>query len=304
MYTIMNQYGKNSIIIADADGLYEDKVYTLLGHEAGRLYYWCDSTGKINIPGRSPCDESRSWELPPSVASLYNMYQTKGKGMRVHTVTLNGETGMLYTMLLNSDWVNSSLNISMDEAFDEIVRAAICVSTDGSLSDGCAILVLKDTDPNGYELGVFFPDKSCKELCNFYPQLWANRFRTIVVQNVRKRRLLVSTPAGTLLARASIDPDYPGIDIVLIDEKGVETNLALVEYTPGGECCDGDNLILGDIIPDERTEFNTVKLWSGQQRDFKVLTDGLVARVWNDGNRDDPVSIAYTNLDNHKENAE
>lgn len=97
-----------------------------------------------------------------------------------------------------------------------------------------------------------------------------------------------NTPAGRIFARVLIDPEYPGIDIYMLDENGAEVNLALVEYIPGGESCDMNNRIPGDIIDPSRTEYNNIELWSGEQKACPVLTAGLMARVWEDGEREDP----------------
>lgn len=104
----------------------------------------------------------------------------------------------------------------------------------------------------------------------------------------------IETPAGTLLARVCRDPDYPGIDVILVDKDGVEINLALIEHVPGGEGVSGAEHVVGDNIPAARRQPSTT--FPGD-----VLTPGLMARVWNDGEREDPISIAYVNL---KEDAE
>lgn len=109
-------------------------------------------------------------------------------------------------------------------------------------------------------------------------------------------QVLVQTPVGAIVARPTLlDEEMPGIDIVLVSGDGKETNLAVIEYLPDGESCDGDNHIDGDIIPAERTTINEVTLWSGKKMLTKVLTPGIVARIWNDPNREDPITIAYPN---------
>lgn len=111
---------------------------------------------------------------------------------------------------------------------------------------------------------------------------------------MENQTFFVDTPAGRLYARPSkSDPDYPGIDIVLVNDAGQEINIAVIEHAPGGECCDGENHIPGDVIPEERAEYHTVTLWSGNTRTNRVLTPGIVARLWNDPEREDPITIAY-----------
>lgn len=71
-------------------------------------------------------------------------------------------------------------------------------------------------------------------------------FRIAVSVVPKSNEIRVETHAGTLLARPCTDPDYPGIDIVLVDKDGAETNLALVEHITGGESYTGENHVIGD----------------------------------------------------------
>lgn len=105
--------------------------------------------------------------------------------------------------------------------------------------------------------------------------------------------LSVDTPAGPLYIRPLTDPEYPGVDIYMLDADGHEINIAAIEHIPGGEACEGDDRIAGDVIPKERT---FVKSLPDSQKNYLALTPGLMARVWNDRDRDDPISIAFINL--------
>lgn len=109
------------------------------------------------------------------------------------------------------------------------------------------------------------------------------------------REISIDTPAGKLRARLLTDPDNPGIDTYLLCDDGHEENLVVVEHSSGGECCEGEDHIPGSIIPEKRTVYQTVTLWSGNQHTRKVLTSGLLARVWDDSNREDPITIAFSN---------
>lgn len=44
-------------------------------------------------------------------------------------------------------------------------------------------------------------------------------------------RISIDTPRGKLVAELSMDPEYPGIYVFLIDEEGYEYNVALVEWS-------------------------------------------------------------------------
>ena len=94
----------------------------------------------------------------------------------------------------------------------------------------------------------------------------------------------VDTPAGRLVAKAVADSDYPGLSISLEDKNGMSEVIAVVEHIPGGECASSDT-------PSERVTQVTDSFGTRN-----VLTPGLMARVYNDGEQDEPVSMAYINL--------
>lgn len=165
MYKELTLEGKNPVIIADAKGIYDDKHRTIPGTlrdvKVGRLYYWCNSIGEINIPGRNPDDCATLEELPADAANLYERYQQEDDGMHLYTVNLNGVNGMLFTMLCDVEWVKGTLKLDMDDAFELVCQTVVRVSNEKTLPKECTLLALKGTNPDGHELGVFFPADAC-----------------------------------------------------------------------------------------------------------------------------------------------
>lgn len=110
----------------------------------------------------------------------------------------------------------------------------------------------------------------------------------------------VKTPMGSLVAREAPDDEYPGIDIYLNKHSGEQVPVARIEYVPGGGMSEPEQKDPRSIIPQERIQFAEVGFWSGTQKAVPVFTPGLMARVYNDEARDEPITIAYSDFKEDK----
>jgi len=171
MYKTLEAKGLNTIILADSAGIYDDKRFILMNQHVGRLYYWCNCCGEIFLPGSSSVEDNME-KLPSPVRELYDSYQEETGPFHTYTATLNAKRGMLATLLLDSSWVAEKVFASgkdkasdkeMDAMYEALVRTAIYLRDKEVLPAGCEILALKDTDPDGHELGIFFPAEICKD---------------------------------------------------------------------------------------------------------------------------------------------
>lgn len=172
MYRFEQEYGKNTIIIADALGIYAQEVCTVLGQATGRLTIWCNSLGEINIPGKPQLYCGKVEELPPVVQTIYEQYQQDADGMSLYTVNLNDAPGMLFTMVICNDWMEENVGGNSARAYCALMTVARDLRDSGQLPGEVQLLVLKDTDPDGHELGVFFPAAVCDKVPEFQRASW------------------------------------------------------------------------------------------------------------------------------------
>lgn len=166
MYEVISASGKPRIIFANEFGIYE-KVCTIMDQPAGRLTYWCNCLGEINVPGKPLSYSGHIDELPPDVQALYNAYQTETDGFHLYTVSLNGVNGMLFTLLVDKEWVEDSLENDMSSAYDALKAVALRIRDSEKFHSDVIILALEDTDPDGHELGIFFPARICEQVPEF-----------------------------------------------------------------------------------------------------------------------------------------
>lgn len=172
MYRFEEECGKNTIIIADTLGIYAQKACTVLGQATGRLTFWCNCLGEINIPGKPQLYCGKVEELPPVVQTIYEQYQQDADGMSLYTVTLNDTPGMLFTMVICNDWVEENVDGNSLRAYRALKAATRNLRDSGQLPEEVQLLVLKDTDPDGHELGVFFPASVCDKVPEFQKASW------------------------------------------------------------------------------------------------------------------------------------
>ena len=116
------------------------------------------------------------------------------------------------------------------------------------------------------------------------------------VEEAEEPLLGVKTPLGSLVAREAPDDEYPGIDIYLNKRSGEQVPVARIEYVPGGGMCEPEQKDPRSVIPQERIQFAEIGYWSGTQKAVPVFTPGLMARVYNDEARDEPITIAYNDF--------
>lgn len=167
MYEVITASEKPQVIFANEFSIYEDKVCMVMGQPAGRLTYWCNCLGEINVPGKSLSYSGCVDELPPDVQALYTAYQEEVDGLHLYTVTLNGVNGMLFTALVDQEWVNDVLGTDMDSAYDALKAAALRLRDSRKLHSDVIILAMKNTAPDGHELGIFFPAEICELIPKF-----------------------------------------------------------------------------------------------------------------------------------------
>lgn len=172
MYQIEQEKGKNTIICADTLGIYRQKVCTVLGQPSGRLFFWCNCLGEINIPGKPQLYCGTVEELPPEVQGIYERYQQDGDGMCLYTVSLNNAPGMLLTMVVCTDWMEENAGGNSDRAYRALEAATRNLRDSQQLPEEVHLLALKETDPDGHELGIFFPAAICDRVPEFQKTAW------------------------------------------------------------------------------------------------------------------------------------
>lgn len=143
----------------DLNKLYEEKT----------LYYWCNAVGDLNIPGYPLLACPTADKLPPDVREVYEKYWSENGWECRYVVTCDGETGLLLNYLFDHSWIKDmieekELKPFSDEDRSKLLHIAVD-ATVGIVEDYIRsktekrfeILVGYDTDPDGDELGVFFP---------------------------------------------------------------------------------------------------------------------------------------------------
>lgn len=129
-------------------------------YEKESLYYWCNSTGEINMPGYRPLATPEPEVLPPLVKTVYDNFWAEGRGALEYVVTYNGETGLMLVWHFSISWLKD-LNILNREneqavlsALSLIVRIAAEALADEQEHE---VLYGEHTDPDGDEILLFLP---------------------------------------------------------------------------------------------------------------------------------------------------
>jgi len=176
---------RNRLIVADSEGLYGNQSQTLMGKSVSALYYWCNCLGEINIPGAAPGYVGKEEEIPPYIAQLYHEYQKEGNYLHCYTVTFNRRPGMLFTLLIDNDWQNRETNISVP-LLPALVRTANRILKNNKIPEGFEVLVMHETDPDGSELGFFFPF----DICEYVPKFaeLGDAFADYVYKTIKEER--------------------------------------------------------------------------------------------------------------------
>lgn len=178
------QIGNHTIIFADSEGIYKHNEELLKqGAPDTRLFYWCNSLGEINVPGSPDLMHCGAEEdLSPAAARLYEKYQMDTDGMRTYTVRFNGEDGILFTALVDDDWVEDVLKTRTSNLFPILRAAAETLPEQDELFQHCDILALDQTAPMGSELAFFFPESEEDALRAFAKQ--TNGLSDLVYQRI------------------------------------------------------------------------------------------------------------------------
>lgn len=139
------------------------------------LFYWCNSTGDICVPGMAPwpCQATVD-DLPPKIREIYESFWTEDEyGTWAYAVTLNGQPGLMLGWLFDYGWLkdikiltDENLDIVKPLFHDAVFKAAEQLQTKID-SSNTAVLYGFDTDSDGDEILLFI---SYDELKNKGPQ--------------------------------------------------------------------------------------------------------------------------------------
>lgn len=134
-----------------------NKVY-----EEGSLFYWCNATGDVNMPGdpKGCIIIHKPEELPPIPHELYDTYFSEGDGAYNYVVNYKGAPAYAFGFLFTNEWINETLKLgdSPVYTFQEIVEKAVNdVFGNDELFRDCYFLYGEGTDPTGCELLIVVP---------------------------------------------------------------------------------------------------------------------------------------------------
>lgn len=140
----------HSAIIADADGIFNENSQVLLGEPVGRLFFW-DSI-------------AFDYLLTP-IRKLKETYEEVLED--AFLVSLNGVDGLLFKISIDEEWMEDIRKDSetVFEAMTDLVYRGFSYD---DLPEGCTVLLLKNTNPDGHELCFFFPEKICTKVPAFW----------------------------------------------------------------------------------------------------------------------------------------
>lgn len=166
MYEVKKN-GSYRIIFTDTDGIYtDDPALMARGLPASKLYYWCNSMGEINLPA-DPMSIANPKDLPEVPWHLYETYQEETDWMRMYTVRFDGKEGILFTVLIDDNWVTRETGATVNAAFPVVKAVAEEAPQLDALFQNCDILAMERTDPDGSELAFFFSVDECDRVPEF-----------------------------------------------------------------------------------------------------------------------------------------
>lgn len=160
MYAYIQPKNMNEVILADANGIYEEPVRLADGVLPRRLTYYCNALGEINVPGKDPTYCGTVEELPPDAQAIYEAYQVEG----IYTVSLNGVTGMLFSMCITDEFAAEHADGDAHLVYRAIRKVAEDIRDDRVFPAEAVLLALESTDPDGHELCVFYPAAICDKV--------------------------------------------------------------------------------------------------------------------------------------------
>lgn len=133
-------------------------------YENDCLFYWCNATGDINMPGdgKNSLMRHNSEELPPAARDLFENYWSEYGGCNEYVVSYRGKTCYAFSFILNEEWVDS---FSIDtDLFRSVAKAAVERMFSGS--DFVETLLYgENTDPDGDEIVVIVPYEKRDAIC-------------------------------------------------------------------------------------------------------------------------------------------
>lgn len=131
-------------------------------YKAEELFYYCNTTGDINIPGSGVLSVHEVDKLPLKARNLYENYWFEGGGCNMYVVRYKDDIGMILGFLFDESYLCDFLK--KDEVSDEeMTKFYNAISDYANLLErsnkisGCDIFVGENTDPDGHELLVFVP---------------------------------------------------------------------------------------------------------------------------------------------------
>lgn len=146
-------------------------------YDENSLYYWCNCTGDLNIPG------CRSWDivtntdmLPNAVWDVYDNFWGEGRGAQEYVATYNGVTGLMLGWLFDYSWLDdlsliklNAYTMEVPDSMKEVLHSAVekvaknlaagqfFSDDEQPIQHNYPVFFGKDTDPDGDEILIFFP---------------------------------------------------------------------------------------------------------------------------------------------------
>ena len=134
-------------------------------YEKNLIFYWCNASGEINVPGADPLYVGCQRDLPFEQRVLYGEFQKEDDPCR-YVVTYKGKAAMALGLLFDYDWL-STLMCGVEGKDDPLVKAAkgllgYAIKRYGkwylkAQFPDTEVLFGEDTDPDGHELLVVVP---------------------------------------------------------------------------------------------------------------------------------------------------
>ena len=147
-------------------------VYSLNeAYKNNQIFYWCNSTGDINVPGAAPMHCGNVEDLPEKQREIYEKYWNDNAGALVYVVTYRGRPGIVLGYLIDYSWLHDMLGISgrddvpaekkaiFQQAAEEAANnlADYLANAEGGKYAEAEVIYGDGTDPDGHEILVFLP---------------------------------------------------------------------------------------------------------------------------------------------------
>ena len=123
------------------------------------IYYWCNCTGEINMPGYPFWSSPDPETLPPIAKNVYDNFWEEGTGAQEYVVTYNGETGLLLGWLFDYSWLSDLGLLTNDNAAEakaKLHKAVKDAAEALTVEHSDTVFYGMGTDPDGDEILVFF----------------------------------------------------------------------------------------------------------------------------------------------------